>query len=471
MTNGNRQGEIGEKAGRRRREDLRVLVLVLCAAVTAYPQAGQPAGGGQGLAGFGGPAVLGRAAGNGLNRNPEVRLRFFASAQANYDTGLTSLALDANGKPVTQSGSGMQATVGLTGTKKFRRSQVSLALNGGYRYVQTTSVSNGFNLIGILGGSHVLSRRVTLSSSNAAGSQVQSFSLALATIPALALDPVTNSLPINDLIDVRIGFWSNNSTLTYLFSPRLSISASGGFNGNKRTGRALASSTGISARGDIAYRLSRNQTLSADYTFTNYNFSNSYGNTAIHQAAISYSLALRRTWNLQLKAGGSLLQNEGLQQVTLDPFIAAILGRPTGVEAFYRENYLPSIQANITRTLGRSTLTGTYQRGVTPGNGILLTSRNTGYSASYRYTGIRDWTFGALASSNQLDNLIGFQASSNIQSVLGSIGYRLRRDLQVSGTAGYRGNRISTGSAFNQRGMRLTFNISYSPGDVPLALW
>ncbi|MCX6597285.1 MAG: hypothetical protein NTV70_13060 [Acidobacteria bacterium] len=453
---------------------MRVLLLVLLSAFAAYPQAGQtnPGGqGGRGTAGFGGPAVLGRAAGGGLNRSPEVKLRFFASVQANYDTGLTSLALDASGKPLTQSGSGMQATVGVTGTKMFRRSQVSLAFNGGYRHVQSINVSSGFNAIGIIGANHVLSRRASLSSSNAMGSQVQSFSLALATIPALALDPVTSSLPINDLIDTRISFWSNNSTLTYMLGPRLSVSASGGFNGNKRTGRALASSTGVSARGDIAYRLGRNQTISGDYSFTTYDFSNSYGNTAIHQVALAYSLSIGRAWKLDLKGGGALLQNEGLRQVRLDPFIAAILGQPSGVEAFYRENYLPSVQVNLTRTFGRSSITGTYQRGITPGNGILLTSRNTGYSGSYRYTGIRNWTLGALASNNQLDNLLSFQASSTIQSVLGSVGYRLRRDLQVNGTAGYRGNSLSTGTAFNQRGMRLTLNISYSPGDVPLALW
>lgn len=462
------------RAARRRRDILRVLLLVLLSAIAAYPQGNQatPGGqGGRGTAGFGGPAVLGRAAGNGLNRSPEVKLRFFASVQSNYDTGLTSLALDANGRPFTQSGSGLQATVGVTGNKMFRRTQVSLAFNGGYRYVQTIAVSRGFNAIGILGASHVLTRRSSLSTSNAIGSQVQSFSLALATIPGLALDPVTNSLPINDLIDTRISFWSNNSTLSYQFGPRLSVSASGGFNGNKRTGRALASSTGISARGDIAYRLGRNQTISGDYAFTNFNFSDAYGNTAIHQVALAYSLAIGRTWTVQLKGGGALLQNEGLQQVKLDPFLAAILGRPSGVEAFYRENYLPSIQANITRTFGRSSITGTYQRGITPGNGILLTSRNTGYSGSYRYMGIRNWTLGALASTNQLENLMSFQASSTIQSVLGSVGYRLRRDLQINGTAGYRANSISTGTAFNQRGMRLTLNISYSPGDVPLALW
>ncbi len=457
---------------------MRVLLLILLSAAAAYPQAGQavPGGqggqGGRGTGGFGGPAVLGRAAGGGLNRSPEVKLRFFASLQTNYDTGLTSVALDADGRPVSQSGSGLQATVGVMGNKSFRRSQVMLNFNTGYRYIRTINIASGANFFGVLGASHVLGRRLSLSSSNALGSQVQSFSLALATIPALDLDPVTNSLPINDLIDSRISFWSNNSTLNYQFGPRLSVSASGGFNGNKRSGRALVSSTGVSTRGDIAYRLGPNQTVSADYSFTNFNFSDAYGNTAIHQATLGYSLNVRRAWTIRLRGGGAMLQNEGLRQTRLDPFIAAILGRPTGIEAFYRENYLPSIQATITRTLGRrSYLTVDYQRGTTPGNGIILTSRMSGYSGSYQYTGIRGWTLGALATNNRLDNLIGFQASSTIQSVLGSVGYRVRRDLQIGGAAGYRANSISTGTAFNQRGMRLTFNISYSPGDVPLALW
>ena len=449
---------------------MRFLLLVILWALAAElaPAQSLP---GQAGAGFGGPAVLGRAAGGALRGRNEVNLRFFASLQGTYDTGLTSLALDASGQPVTRSSSGLQATVGVTGSKVFRRAQVVLMLNGGYRYFEQAFVNKGVTFLGIAGGTYVVNRRMTLGSSNVLGSQLQSFSLGLAAIPALAQDPVTSTLPVNDFIDTRISFWSNNSTLTYQLGPRLSFSASGGFNGNKRTGQALASSTGISARGDAAYRINRRQTLSIDYSFANYNFSGSYGDTAIHQTAIGYSIEIGRSWAAQFRAGGSLLQNEGLRRVTLDPFIAAILGRPTGLEAFYKESFQPSLQATLTRNWRKASLTGGYRQGVTPGNGLLLTSRTQNFFGSYRYTGVRRWTLGMLASDNRMENLIGFTASSNVTTALGSIGYQLRRDLQTSATFGYRRNIFGGLNSFNQQGMRFTFNISYSPGDVPLALW
>ena len=170
------------------------------------------------------------------------------------------------------------------------------------------------------------------------------------------------------------------------------------------------------------------------------------------------------------KVGGSRVETLGLTRVIVDPVIAAIIGRATAIEVAYRINWVPNVSLSLTRSFRHSSLSFTYERGVTPGNGVYLTSRQELAGATFTYTGIRRLNLGlqgGYTSMGSLTQTIGTYTGFNGG---GGLTYNLGKALHFVARYDYRHFELAQ-SGFLRNSYRASMGFSFSPGDVPLALW
>jgi hypothetical protein len=238
----------------------------------------------------------------------------------------------------------------------------------------------------------------------------------------------------------------------------------------KRRSAALAGVTGGSARGDVAYRITRRQTISLYYNYTDYNYTRTFGDSNINSLAAGWSTGLGRVWNLGFQGGIIRAETRGLQQVALDPAIAAIVGQSSVLTTYHRIQLVPLVEGQLVRRFPRSALTLAYTIGVSPGNGVYLTSRQNVGSANYSYTGIRRFTAGATASYGQLSSIgQGIGKYTNWQGGVGGT-YKLFNATHLEVRYDYR--HYTTQSAiYTKNSQRVTMGIAFSPGETPLSLW
>jgi len=155
--------------------------------------------------------------------------------------------------------------------------------------------------------------------------------------------------------------------------------------------------------------------------------------------------------------------------VTIDPVIAAIIGRSTGVEVFYRINWVPSMEASLTRSFHHASMSFSYQRGVSPGNGLYLTSgRNPPPPISAipefeveRRPPRRIYSYASLTQT--LGNYSGVNGG-------GGLTYNLTRAFHFVAGYEYRHYEVEQ-STFRRNTYRATIGFGFSPGEVPLSLW
>lgn len=422
---------------------------------------------------FGGPSVLGRALGARVARPAQVAtFRPFVSARGIVDNAFTAITLDPNGEATEQSLRGYIINGGVYGSKQFKRSAVTVSGTVGYLSFRRASTFSGWNGQAVVGFSQQLGKRAVFNTTNMIGSWNRSFGLGFGvTTPVQEIDPALDADLNDDVFDTRIRFINNSNSLSYAFTPRWSASLNGGFFRTDRS-RGLISVRGTNASGDIAYRLTRRQTLSASYGYTEFNYDDRYGNTFMQTIGVSYGWDLGNNWVMNLGAQGFRLEIDGLQTVQISPEIAAIIGQRVGLETFYRVNYFPGFSARVTKSFRKMSASVAARRTIFPGNGLLRTSRFDNISAFYSYTGIRKWNFGARVGYTERENLVGFNA--NFRNYFGgtSVGYQLFPTLQLNAGAMYRDVRSTTSDRdFSRNGWRFTFGISFSPGDIPLALF
>lgn len=422
---------------------------------------------------FGGPSVLGRSRGAGVTRpSQQVAFRPFVGVRGVVDNAFTAIVLDENGNATTQALRGYIVNGGVYGAKQFKRSALSLTATGGYLDYRTARDLSGWNARGLIGYTQQVGKRAVFNTANMIGSWNRAFGAGFGILsPIEELDPALDVDIDEDVFDSRVRFLSTSNSMSYALSPRWSTSANGGFFRTDRT-QGLISVRGANASGDIAYRLTRRQTISVSYGFNEFNYNERYGNTFIQTLGINYAWDLGNRWTLNLGARGFRLEVDALETVRISPEIAAIIGQNVGFETIYRVNYFPGYVANMTKSFRKMSAGVFGQSTIRPGNGIMLTSRFDRYGGHYSYTGIRKWNFGAQVSRFERTNLVRFAAQ--FRTYLGgvSVGYKLSPTIQLHAAALYRDiQSTSAEREFSRNGWRYTFGVSFAPGDIPISLF
>ncbi len=424
---------------------------------------------------YGGPTVLSRGGGPSIG-NPvsDIRLRPFVTLNGIYDSGLGNTILNEQGSIPYVSAYGIETIFGATGTRRFRQSTLDLDYRGSFRHYSQNSYYDGMDNSLTLGYKRNLSAHTVFSIEENAARYQRAYSLPLGSYynnGSQSYDPTFSGITGNDFFDTPTTALMSTAQLVHEKSRRLSFGISGSGFIVRRRAQSLIGSNGYTARGDMAYRLTRYQTLSVQYTFTHFDFQSQFGQSDMHGATLSYSVRIGRALEIALEAGAFRVESLRLDKVVFDPVIAKLLGQPYAFEKAYNVRYIPQGSVRITRRVGRNTaLSAGYDRTVLAGNGIYTTSGFETAQLGYSYAGVRRMSIQAGLNYSRYSALMQNLGRYRGYSAGIGLGYQLGRGLSLVARADARRYYVSS-SALNRVYERVQIGFGWSPGEYPLSIW
>jgi hypothetical protein len=417
---------------------------------------------------YGGPAILSRGGTSTLRVPTEsIRIRPFAAVNGNYDTGITPVTVSSQGKIPNDNSMGVEVEAGVYGYHRWKTATLGIDYRGSYRdYTKNTSYNGTDQSLSLIYTKQA-TRRISYTLREASGLFSRNF---YNVGPYNLVDATFSNTPTNDIFDGRTLYFSTMGDVTYQATARLSFNFGGDGFLVRRRSSSLYGLTGYRARGDMAYRTSRFATSGLAYDFTHFEYTKGFGGSDIHTLSLTQAFRMGRYWELSLRAGGSRVETLGLIQVVIDPVIAAIIGTTQGIAVIYRVNWVPAATALLTRKFHYTTLTFNYSRGVSPGNGLYLTTRQESVFGNLSYTGIRKANIGISAGHVSYGSLT--QTVGNFSAVTAGAGltYQISGPLHFLTRYDYRRYDIAS-TVFQRPSYRATIGIGFSPKDVPLSLW
>ena len=417
-----------------------------------------------------GPSILSRGMSFSRPSLPaNERFRPFVGANFYHDSGVTGPYQGLNSKVVNSSYTGADINYGLTGQHARRFDSFQLDYRG-HSYFSNNSKAQDQALA--FNYARILTRRLTMSLGESAGVYANNYAV-LNSVTQTDTSVANTSLvvtPNTEAFDDRTYYTSTQGDLAYQKSSRLSIDFGGSVFYVKRDSSKLISANGYQARTDIAYRLSKRTTIGPYYAYSRYNYSGTFGDTDIHTVGGNYSLALSKALQFRVRGGVTRLETRGLQQVTLDPFVAKILGTNIGTQRYYSISYLSDFAVDISRSFRHGDLGFSYLRGVSPGNGVVLTSLRDSQSVNYNFSGMKKYGLSLGAGRDGLASSV--QNIGTYHSYYGraNLSHTLPNHLQSFLSFDYRKLGFTTG-LYARNQFRISIGLGYAPGLGPLKFW
>ena len=413
------------------------------------------------------PSILSRE--NALRTPGQGRLigfRFYGEITGIYDSGLTPLISEGQEKATKGTpGEGMEAGVGIIGSRAGRHYKLSLEYKGRYRQYTDDPLISGTDQFLRMDYRSFLTEHVVLDFNNTLGTAT----LANNDLEFWLGGGTNFGLPVNEMFDNRTNYLQSRIDMTWDATRRLSFGVGGQGFIVRRDSHALAGLSGYDARSDIAYRITKHQTISASYEYASFDFQHTFGDAALQIAAAGYSVQFSRASELDIQAGTIQSESRSLNQIPLDPVVAAILGQTTAIVTSSRTIYLPLAELRFVRRLRRSEFVGTFSKTVSPGNGVYLTSRETSGVLSFSYAGYRRIAVTFHTGSGQLspvDQNIGNYTNwrlgakmtySLARDAFLDLQYEYRRYTTQQLGLGMDSHRVAVGIAFSSGASPVTF--------------
>lgn len=420
--------------------------------------------------GYGGPAASTQGRTAGARGGAPVDFRLHAGVFGSYDNGLIGVGLDRNGKIVNSGGLyGVEANVGLYGTKLWGRRRLGLDYLGNYRRYNTSTFINGTDHILSLDFSQQVSRRIGVFLRGTGGTSTRPVG-GVFNISGIGFGNTDFiSIPINDVFDNRIYFAEVTGGATIQKGVNWVFTAGGSGFAVRRRSSVLIGLNGQRAFGDVQRRVGRRSFVSLSYSYMHMDYPRVFGEADVNGLSLTYNTQIGRSWTFGLGAGAFRVDFAGVRTVEVDPVVQELLGIRSGREAFNQVNTLPNFFATVSRNLTRkSTFAATAMAGVNPGNGIVLVSRSESLMVSYNYNASRKWTTSVYGNYMRLRGLGNFGGRFDTYGGGASAGYRLSESLQLTTGVDFRRLGVSS-SNFNRWGTRVMVGLSYAPGEFPFS--
>jgi hypothetical protein len=157
--------------------------------------------------------------------------------------------------------------------------------------------------------------------------------------------------------------------------------------------------------------------------------------------------------------------------VPIDPAIAALIGTPEGTVVLDRIEHGVSANGRLSRTFSKGVAYVSGGRGVTPGNGLFLTSVTETAMAGYNYTGLRQWSLGVSAAYTRADSIGNVSGTYGGISGTVSASRQIMRNVHAIASFSVRQYTSPDFSLYNRIIYNVRVGVGYSPGDVPLRIW
>jgi hypothetical protein len=422
--------------------------------------------------GYGGPTISGVPSVNaGARPGRPDGISYFAGVTGSWDDGITPVSVDSSGNLV-QTGAlwGVGVNWGLFGRHRGRRYLLGVDYVGAYHHYGQNTYYNGVDTVLALDIKSELSKRMEWYSSTQAGSVASAYGGWTAYAGFLP-GVVGPGVPVNNIYDNRNYFLVHTEAITYLVSPRLSVTAGGNANIIRRQSNALVGVEGYGAFGSISYRLTRLSSVSLTYGWNHYDYTHQFGEATINEALAGYARQLSRRWTTELMGGAYRVDTTGLISLPADPAVVALFGQTTVTERYFARVYYPAFSASLKGAFRRYGVTLAYSRRPSPGNGVYLTSRSQGASGSVSYTGLRDWNFGANIYYSQLTSVAQHIGSYATVSAGVGASYHMYRNLNATFRADWRDWQVDQSTGTYRPAYRVQVGVAWSPSDLPLSLW
>ena len=437
-----------------------VVGLAMGSAAPARAQAGEP---------YGGPSILTRDSTTaGARGGKLLDFQFWGEITGVIDNGLTPVSLNSQGQVDTQGLIyGGEGGFGASGTKSWESDQIRLDYHGDWRRYTENSQFGGTDQLLDLQWQHRLARHVQLVVHEVGGISSLSFG-------QLSYTPLSNvdliGVPTNELFDNTTYYTQSAVNLIWQKSNRLSFSFGGDGFIVRRKSPLLVNTDGYRGRGDVAYRLSKRQTVYASYSYEHFQFPRSFGYSDIDMGEFGWSVGLGPRTDFSIDGGVARVQTLGLIQVALDPAVAAIVGYNYTITTNRRDVLIPIGQAQLTRRFGTSALAINGGMTITPGNGVYLTSRALAGSVGYSFVGGKRLTFQTTAGYSRM-TAAGQQTLGAYGGFIGGGGmtYRLFSSAHLETRYDYRQYKIAEVASKDEH--RISVGVAISTGERPLAIW
>ena len=375
--------------------------------------------------------------------------------------------------PQTTGAFGAGVTFSLNGRHMWKHDEVGVAYSAGYINYggQQTSAYSGLNQTLTFDYSHRLSRRLQLNLVETAAVFTQGGALSNPLLtPGVSVADMNLSIsPTLQPFDLTTRQSNTQVGLTWQKSARLSFSYTAALFGVQRQGGGLISNSGFQGSTDMNYRFTRKTTVGAAYSYTTYSFSHNFAAANSHTVDLVYSYALGRSAQFRSRLGVSTMSNSGLTQTQVDPVIAALTGQTVGIVEQRLSHLIPDVSAQLVKDFhGRHTASLAYARGISPGNGAVLTATQESYSVSYGTNLFHRYAFSISGGKSQLSSSLGpspFGAGSYNSEFAGvTLSRTLPHNVSASFGATYR-RYEATGLLGTQPQISINSGISWGPGE------
>jgi hypothetical protein len=448
-----------------------IALVVVCLMFRLSPLAGQQnsgdaAGGtdesiGSAAEDYSGPAVLSLGNQPALTGVQADTIQPFLTVNRIYGTGLGS-GLSGGDPNAVQSG--VELGFGLRGTHRWKRVTMQVEYNGNYRDYNGQSAANGLNQLAIATVVAQLKRHLVLSFRQTGGILRQD-------IGGLLLQPAaletSTTLPTNEPFSNGLKIIDSIVTLTYQKTRRLSFR--GTIEGSllrQSTPDVGTNSSILSA--DMDYRLSGRSTIGLDYSFRHFGYT-TFGWADVQGIALDYTWRATKSIDVAFQVGMNHSSAVALAVVPIDPELAAILGTSTGIQVSDRAINSPLVNVRVTKRWHRVDADLDYRRGISAGNGLVLTSTEDSMIAGLHYSNPNRWTVSVEAGRTAMEEIAG--TGTYTGNTFGASFNRFIRP-GVQAVARFDVRPVSyTGS----QGLNRTYYLGeigfiFSPSEIPIAL-
>lgn len=442
---------------------IKVALLLLCS-ITLFAQddaSSEPS--------YGGPSVLSRGGGPSFNPFSSIKFRPYVGLNGVYYNGLSRVAIDPSGKVPSSNSVGAELSYGVYGKHQWKNTSLSLNYSGFFRHYTQNPAYDGTDQDLTLQLTQRLAKHLTFALGASTGTFSNRFGY---SVPIGYYDPSFNLNSANSVFDNRTIFLQTTGRLQYQYNARLSFSFGGSGFLVRRRSSALYGDTGYTANADMTYRVSKFVSLGAYYSYSHYDFLRVFGDSNFHSVGVNLAARLSKRWEFSVSGGVYRLENLLIQTVPVDPVIAAITGQLTGITAKYTLNDASMFNARLSYGFHEGSCAVVYSRGITPGNGVFLTSRQDNAGFDCNYAGQRHWAFNASAYYNSLTAQIQSLSRFRYADVrLGVTRAVVRNDLHFNAQVSAIDYLTNFGAFQSKHLYMASIGFTYSPGERALALW